>query len=182
MHPAFLYLPGRRLSLTELSAARLDGHVVEVGDAYIPADLPAGPEVRAASLAPLIQTGAAASGPSAAWVHGAGDAAPTPHHVRRAVTRRLRPMQSPRVRYHDTVLPDEDVITLAGVRVTTVERTLADLALAAHRDGTLHPWLTALGMLDPAATRSALGRVQALQRVPGSRGAIVLLEALVTTT
>ena len=34
----FLYFPHDRLSPAELSAARLDGHVVELGEGYIPAD------------------------------------------------------------------------------------------------------------------------------------------------
>ena len=34
----FLYFAGDRLSLAELACARLDGDVVEIGDAYMPAD------------------------------------------------------------------------------------------------------------------------------------------------
>ena len=39
MHPAFLYLPGARLELAELAAAALDGHLVAMGEGFIPADL-----------------------------------------------------------------------------------------------------------------------------------------------
>ena len=54
MHPALFYLPGDRLMQPELSAARLDGHVVEMGEGYIPADVVEGPEARAAALRSLI--------------------------------------------------------------------------------------------------------------------------------
>lgn len=179
MHPAFLYLPGDRLSLPELSAARLDGHVIDLGDAYIPADLVEGPGVRAASLGPLLRTGTAIAGPSAAWVHGAGDAPPSPHHLRRAVARRVRPVMSTRVRYHDTPIPDDDLMLLGGVAVTTFARTLVDLALGAHRDHALVPWLHDLAAIDREALRDALARLHTLHRVPGSRTATRLLETIV---
>ena len=38
MASPFLYQIDDRLSLAELTAARLDGHLVELGEAYIPAD------------------------------------------------------------------------------------------------------------------------------------------------
>lgn len=72
MHPALLYLPGTRLSLPELTAARLDGHVVELGDAYVPADTVEGVDARAASVAAGIPDRMGACGPTAAWIHGAG--------------------------------------------------------------------------------------------------------------
>ncbi|MBS1698095.1 MAG: SAM-dependent methyltransferase, partial [Actinobacteria bacterium] len=92
MHGPFLHLPGERLSLTELSAARLDGDVVELGEAYAPADLVETAVLRAASLAPLTHgiRGAAFAGMSAAWIHGAGDAPPEVHELQSATGRRLR--------------------------------------------------------------------------------------------
>lgn len=178
MHPAFLYVPGERLSLPELTAARLDGDVVDIGEAYIPADLVEGAEVRAASLAPLVQPGSALCGPSAVWVHGACDAPPNPHHLRRAVTRRIRPVQTPRIRFHDTPLAPEDVVVIGGVAVTTAERTLLDLALGSHRDATLDRWAGMLAGHDPALGERVLTRIHRLERVPGSRRARELLESL----
>ena len=54
MHPAFLYLPGERLTIPELSAARIDGHLVDLGEGYIPADLIESPSARAAAIAALV--------------------------------------------------------------------------------------------------------------------------------
>ncbi len=67
----FLYFPGDRLSRTELSAARLDGHVVEVGEAYMPADAVETRELRAGSARPWLSAALALTHESAAWVHGA---------------------------------------------------------------------------------------------------------------
>ncbi|MFF7292556.1 type IV toxin-antitoxin system AbiEi family antitoxin [Microbacterium sp. NPDC008134] len=178
MHPAFLYLPGDRLTLTELTAARLDGDVVDIGDAYIPADLIEGADVRAASIAAIVPSGTAVCGPSAVWVHGACDEAPNPHHLRRAVTRRIRAVQSPRVRYHDTPLPSEDVLVIGGIPVTSPQRTLVDLALRSHREPELDRWARMLAAHDPGLIVIARERVRALQRVPGSRRAAEMLEGL----
>lgn len=176
VHPALLYLPGARLSLPELSAARLDGHVVDLGDAYIPADLVEGADVRAASIAALVQDGAAVCGPSAAWVHGAGDAPPPVHHVKRCVERRVRPRTSARLVFHDTVLPPAHVVMIGGVPVSTPGRTMMDLATSLHRDPRVLPWMNALAVACPEATRHALTELRGTTRVPGSRAGIAALE------
>ncbi|WP_315637758.1 MULTISPECIES: hypothetical protein [Microbacterium] len=182
MHPALLYLPGARLSVGELSAARLDGHVVEVGDAYIPADLPESPDVRAHSIAALVQEGAAACGPSAAWIHGARDAPPSIHHVRRCVERRVRPRVQTRVSFHDTLVPAADVLCLGGVLVTSPVRTMGDLATALHRDPRVLPWMQALAQVDPTALDGAIADLRARHRVPGSVSGVAALERLVRRT
>jgi hypothetical protein len=182
MHPAFLYVPDDRLSLSELSAARLDGHLVELGDVYVPADLVEGRELRAASLATLVVPGIAASGPTAAWIHGARDAAPAPHHARRAVSRRIRPPQSPRLTYHDTAAPPSDLEEVGGILVTTPERTLFDLVLGLHRDPTLLPWARSLADMRTELVGAALARLDRTHRMPGSRSARSVLERLAVRT
>ncbi|MFJ6547865.1 type IV toxin-antitoxin system AbiEi family antitoxin [Microbacterium sp. NPDC091676] len=179
MHPALLYLPGLRLSQPELCAARLDGHVVEIGDAYIPADLPESADVRASSIASLIQEGAAACGPSAAWIHGAGDRPPTVHHARRWVERRVRPRMDSRVVFHDTRLPRTDVQIIGGIAVSTPVRTLCDLATTLHRDPRVLPWMQALAQVHPAALDDAMEALRTRNRVPGSVSGLAALERLV---
>lgn len=178
MHPALLYLPGARLSLPELSAARLDGHVVDIGDAYIPADLLEAADVRAASVSALVQDGAAACGPTAAWIHGAGDAPPPVHHVKRCVQRRIRGHASARLVFHDTVLPEYDVVQIGGVPVSTPVRTMVDLATTLHRDPRMLPWMEALAVAQPAVTDGALVTLRRLNRVPGSRAGQAALARL----
>ncbi|MFB8190614.1 type IV toxin-antitoxin system AbiEi family antitoxin [Microbacterium sp. NPDC055988] len=178
MHPAFLYVPGERLSQTELSAARIDGHVVDVGDAYIPADLVEGPDVRASTVAALVRPGTAACNQTAAWIHGAGDTPPAVHHVKRCVDRRIRPVTSARLVFHDTLLPAEDVCVLGGVAVSSPARTMLDLATTLHRDPRVLPWMDLLAAACPDTPEAALRDLRDLRRVPGSRMGSAALERL----
>ncbi|CAH0148346.1 hypothetical protein SRABI76_00728 [Microbacterium oxydans] len=182
MHPALLYVPGHRLSLPELSAARLDGDVIDIGDAYIPADLVESPDVRASSVAGFVQEGTAASGPTAAWIHGAGDAPPSVHHLQRARVRRVRPRPSLRVVFHDTAVDAVDLVELGGIAVVTPTRTMLDLVLALHRDaGALH-WIERLAEVAPAVVHEARSTLEALERVPGTRTGREVLERLALRT
>ena len=178
MHPAFFYLPGERLALPELAAARLDGTVVEVGEGYIPADLIEGPDVRAASLVSLLPRDTAIAGPSAAWVHGAGDRPPARLHVRRAVDRRVRLQSGSRLVFHDTAVPASDLVSLDGVAVTAPARTMTDLALGLHRDPTLLDWTRGLAAAVPGTVDDAIVRLASSSRVPGARRALSTLERL----
>ncbi|MCK2036841.1 hypothetical protein KZC51_11915 [Microbacterium sp. SSW1-49] len=178
MHPALLYVPGRRLSLSELSAARLDGHVVELGDAYIPADLTESADVRASSIAALVRPGTAAAGPTAAWIHGAGDTPPAVHHIRRSVPRRVRPQLSRRVIFHDGPLREGEVIRLGDIDVATPLRTMLDLATGVHRDPRLREWIERLALSDPALVTESIDAMTTWNRVPGSRIGRAVLERL----
>lgn len=182
MHPAFLYLPGGRLTVPELSAARLDGHLVELGEGYIPADLVESSSARAAAIASLIPADTAASGPTAAWIHGAGDAPPARHHIRRAVQRRIRPVVPARVTLHDTALPASDLVWIGGVPVMTPARTMTDLALGLYRDESLRRWMVLLSHVDPRLVSEALRDLEALSRVPGKRAGSGALERLLVRT
>ncbi len=176
MHPALFFLPGARLSLPELSAARLDGHVVELGDAYVPADLVEGPTARAASLRHTFPPGTAASGPSAAWILGAGDAAPRRHHARRAVTHRLRILADPLLVYHDAPAAEGESIRRDELAVTSAAQTLTDLVFWAPRYPECIPWAHALVHEIPGLIARVREGIR--PRVPGRRGALALLTEL----
>lgn len=182
MHPAFLFLPGVRLSPAELSAARIDGHVVELGEAYVPADLVETADLRARTLAALVRPGTAASGPTAAWIHGAGDAPPSVHHVKRAVDRRIRPQTNGRLVFHDTLLAASDQQVIGGIAVSTPVRTLFDLATTLHRDPRVLPWMDHLAGVLPGLAADAAAAVRSLNRVPGSRAGLAALERLAVRT
>lgn len=167
MHPAFLYLPGVRLDLPELCAAQLDGHLVAVGEAFIPADLVENPGTRASTIATLIPRETAASGATAAWIHGAGDRPPTHHHVRRIVDRRIRPVLDRRVTLHDVYVPESELTVVGGVTVLTPLRTMVDLALGLHRDESLLRWIGALADVFPALAGDAVDALDDFGRVPG---------------
>ena len=99
----------QRLSAAELSAARLDGHLVELGEGYIPADAVETTHLRAASLAVLLGATLAATHLSAAWVYGAIDAAPPRHTVQRAVPRRIHHVIDRRDPVPGRIIGDDDL-------------------------------------------------------------------------
>lgn len=124
----FLFFPGERLALSELSAACLDGMLVPLGEGFIPADAVETPWMRARSLSPLLAERWAGVRLTAAWVHGGMPREPVRHHLQRVVSTRTRAHHATRAVFHDVRLPAADVVVLAGVHVSTPGRTLADLA------------------------------------------------------
>ncbi len=124
----FLYFAGDRLSGAELCAARLDGDVVEIGEAYMPADAVETRELRAGSMRERLSPALALTRESAAWVHGALAEAPVRHRVQRLSPRRIHHVFDVRLVYRDVALRVSDVQTIAGIAVTTPEKTLGDLA------------------------------------------------------
>nr|WP_274638297.1 hypothetical protein [Microbacterium bovistercoris] len=176
MGSPYLYFAGERLSQAELSAACLDGHLVELGDGYMPADAVETVALRAGSLLPLLGDTLAAVHLSAAWVHGALAMPPGRHRVQRAVPQRLHHVIDRRLRYHDRRLPEDDLMFTGGAWVATPTRTLADLARdpdveAVHAAGAM----VRAGIADPDA---ALGWLAAAGPVPHTRRAHVLLRRL----
>jgi hypothetical protein len=146
----FLYFVDDRLSLAELCAARIDGDVVELGDAYIPADAVETRALRAGSLSGILGQTLAATHLSAAWVHGVLPVAPIRHTVQRGVSRRLNRLPARNLVYRDLAVDAADLELIGGVLVTAPLRTLCDLArvddlthrraaalLAESRDGLL---------------------------------------------
>lgn len=179
MHPALLYRPGDRLSLPELSAARIDGHVIEVGAAYMPADTTEGADARAASIAWEIPTRVGASGPTAAWIHGAGSLPPTTHHVRRTVSARFRPHATALLILHEPEFADEDMTEIGGLMVGTPLFTGTELALGAAAQPDYARWLSRLLGAMPELGEELLHRVDRLHRRPGRTQARSLLRTLV---
>ena len=123
----FLYFADDRLSTAELTAARLDGDLVEVGEAFMPADAVETRELRAASFRSIGGPERAVTHASAAWVHGAIPDPPLIHTLQRAGRRRAAFPVDARIRVRDVALPAGDVELISGVAVTTPVRTLVDL-------------------------------------------------------
>lgn len=169
MRSAFLHIPGDRLSLAELTAARLDGDVVGLGEAFAPADLVETAVLRASSLTSLVagMRDAAFAGMSAAWIHGAGDAAPETHELQSASGRRLRAPATRRIIVHDPALDPADVQRLGGVAVTTPERTVIDLLRWPVTLPERHRWALLMVQTDPALVGRAAARLAAMRHGPG---------------
>ncbi len=121
--------------------------------------------------------GAALSHRSAAALHGIRDG---DRALDVTTTRRVRARGV--VVQRTIALPADDVTTCSGIPVTTVPRTLVDLAaiVTARQLATLLREADRAGRLDPAAVRTALGR----KRVPGVgalRAALAEHERLATS-
>lgn len=176
MPSPFLYFADERLSTAELSAARLDGHLVELGEAYIPADAVETRELRAGSLGGLLGDTLAATHLSAAWVHGALAEPPARHTVQRAVSRRLHHVLGRRLHYRDLQVDPNDLARIGGVWVTVPVRTLADLSRVGDD---AHVRAAAL-MADaaPGLAGHAVAWLEDHGALPAKRSALALLRAL----
>lgn len=175
----FVYVAGDRLSVAELSAACLDGHVVGLGDAYVPADLVESPALRAATLADTLGASLAASHLTAAWVHGGIDEPPARLSVQRAVTARLHHITDRRLQYHDVQADPEALERIGGCLVTSAERTVADLARMESPEHTAA--LTTWAARDPAVVAAASAWLDSRHRLPYGRRARELLGSLTTS-
>ncbi|WP_029144223.1 hypothetical protein [Microbacterium luticocti] len=176
MHSLHLYFPGDRLSEAELFAACLDGHLAPVGEAFLPADAVETAALRAASLAPLLGGQLAATGLSAAWIHGALAFPPGRHSAQRVSAQRRGHILDRRIEYHDRRLDADQVMVLGGVHVTTPTRTLADLvrvADAAHREAA--EMMVRTGIAD---AHTAVQWLHSAGPLPNKRAGLTLLRAL----
>ncbi|MDR6868564.1 hypothetical protein J2Y69_003183 [Microbacterium resistens] len=176
----FLLLPGDRLSQAELCAARLDGDVVEIGDAYAPADRVETAHLRAAAIAGRRgpHSGLAFAGTSAAWIHGAGDAPPERHELQLTERRRVRLASPHRVLLHERRLPASDTVVLDDVRVACPVRTLVDLARWASRREDALRWALALAVARPELLAEAGPRIEQFRGTPGHRTAERLFDRM----
>jgi len=176
MPSLFLYFADEQLSLAELSAARLDGHLVELDEAYIPADAVETRELRGGSLTELLGDTLAATHLTATWVHGALHDPPTRHTVQRAVSRRLHHVLGRRLHYRDLSVDPVDLVKIGGVWVTRPVRTLADLARVADDDHAHAAMLLADAV--PGLATEATSWLRTHGALPNKRSALAFLGGL----
>jgi hypothetical protein len=165
------HVPHDPLSPAELSAARLDGELIALGDAYVPADALETPALRAASLRPVLGTRLVAIGLTAAWVHGALGIPPAVHHAQRGSRGVTRPVRRD-VRFRDTAISEADTVVLAGVRVASPARTLVELARQASDPECER---AARRLATGPTVRLALDWLAAHRRYPGRQRALAFL-------
>ena len=115
------------LPLAELSAARLDGELFAIDEAYSPIDVPDGPTERARSIAPYCQGRLMAEQNSAAWIWGARANPPTFHELCASLGARGRPAFPLRTLVREVVIDEIEFVVLGDVPVTTPLRTIVDL-------------------------------------------------------
>ncbi len=171
----FLYFAGDRLSTAELTAARLDGDVVEIGEGFMPADAVETRELRAASLRVFIRDTLAVTHASAAWVHGALALPPSPHVVQRISARRIHHVLDTRLRYRDVRLPPADVMHISGLAVATPVRTLVDLVREAVGEGADAATVEAMCAWRPELIAAAIAWLEEAKPLPYKRPALAHL-------
>jgi hypothetical protein len=169
----FLYFGGDRLSEAELIAASLDGHLVRLGEGFVPADTVETAALRAASLSPLVGDDAAATHASAAWVLGASDEPPARHSIQRTSVHRTRHRLDARYVYRDPRIEPRDLIEVGGIAVTSPARTMVDLARDAEPDAAA--LVQRLVALYPGALSGAREWFFARGKIPGKRAGLALL-------
>lgn len=177
MPSPYLYFAGGRLSVAELSAACLDGHLVELGEGYIPADAVETPSLRAASLAQLLGDSLAATHLTAAWVHGALPDPPSRHTVQRASAKRLHHVFGRRIVYRELRVDDADLERISSALVTSPVRTLADLSRV--RDVTHDRAMRLLAGSMPGLSSAAIAWLERAGALPHKRAALDTLRSLV---
>ena len=176
MPSPFLYFADDRLSRAELSAARLDGDLVELGEAYIPADAVETSGLRAGSLAGVVTASLAATHLTAAWIHGALPDPPARHTVQRASAHRRKHTPDHRLIYRDLAVDPADLLRMGGVWVTSATRTLADLSRVDDEPHARAAML--LAGSTPGLTEGAIRWLEAHPSLPHRRAALTRLRGL----
>lgn len=116
------------LPLPELLAARLDGEVFRIDDAFAPLDEIEGPAHRARAILARAPSRFIAEQHSAAWVWGALQLPPVKHEYCVDIGARVSGSPARRHRVREVVIDANDIATLGGFSVTTRLRTAVDLA------------------------------------------------------
>lgn len=164
------------LPLPELLAARLDGDVYSVGDAFAPIDECEQPHHRARSIAVTVSPRLIAERATAAWIHGARPTPPAVHQVCTSYFARTRPAHERPLVLREVVIGPDEVESIGGIAVTTVLRTAIDLSRteAGFERETVLSLLTMAG-LEP---QGVLDAVLSRPKLAGKRRAVARLEAL----
>lgn len=154
-----LVLDDRHLPAAELRAAQLDGELGALGGAFLITDSPATCVARASSLAPRVPARTILEGRSAAWVWGwTHDCAAVRLCV--PLTARIGSELRRSLGVREVSIERDEVHGIAGVAVTSPERTLIDLARFDERDDivtVLAAGISAGGMTEEVV-RAALDR------------------------
>lgn len=113
---------------TELWAARLDGEVTALAEAFLPAGMPLTTAVRARALAPILPARAILELHSAAWVLGAATLLPARHTIAVHAGDRSPVPRHSRAVVREVIFRRGDITTIEGLWLTTAARTATDLA------------------------------------------------------
>lgn len=172
-------LSAHDLPVAELTAARLDGELFRVDDAFAPVDEIEQPAHRAAAVRASVPDRLIAEQRSAAWIWGALDLPPTHHELCIATGVRSHSPGVAWMRIREVVVDPSEVIVIAGLQVTTPLRTIVDLArfspMFGEAEKRMVAWLMqhhGLGLADCEAD------IDRRRNLPGKRRALARLRRL----
>jgi hypothetical protein len=115
------------LPMAELGAARLDGEVYALADGWCSLDQADAAATRAVAAGLLVPVRAIAERMTAAWIYGVAPL-PSPHQFCVDQGARAHIPPSAQLQLREVTCPPEDMVELAGRRVTTPLRTICDIA------------------------------------------------------
>ncbi|MFF1572176.1 hypothetical protein ACFVWR_05470 [Leifsonia sp. NPDC058292] len=173
------FLDSSVLSLAELCAARLDGELFSVGDAFVLLDTPDTAELRAGAFHRSAPRGVVADRLTASWIHGVRATPPAPWQVCGDSARRISATAAQGIDLRQCVLGRGDVEVLGDARVTTPLRTAVDLLRIVPRF--TRQWATeilALLELDDTGFDACRRSLRRHPHSPGNRRALERLGAL----
>jgi len=121
-------LDSTNLPLPELQCAALDGEVFPLDLVFCPIDEFETLHLRARALGTVIDSRIIAERMTAAWLWGAVSRPPRRHHLCVSIGARTRPPLGLQAMLREVVITEDDIATVAGVRITSRLRTVLDLA------------------------------------------------------
>jgi len=158
------------LPLAELCAARLDGELVAVDEAFVAVDTAIIASVRATAAARDWSPRLIAEQGTAAWIWGATPAPPPRHQLCASLERRARPPTPARCVLREVVIDDDEILLTAGVPVTAPLRTLVDIARFSPQFGpTEQATVRELARLAGATLAECRGALDRRRNLPGKR-------------
>ena len=167
------------LPLAELCAARLDGELYALDEAFAPIDSPEGPTERARSVAAYCHGRLIAEQSTAAWIWGARATPPRYHELCASLGARARPVFPLRTLVREVVIDESEFAIIGGVPVTTPLRTIVDLVRTREtfgdEDAAVIGRLLSIGRTTVANCLTAL---ESRQNLPNKRRARVRLSTL----
>lgn len=119
--------PFDTLPSVELSAARLDGELYCIADAFCPVDLPETPRIRAQAVMHSRSLRLIAERDTAAWIWGATVAEPAVHQFCASSTARSKSSVSSGPGVREVVIHAQEMRVLGGRQVTSPLRTACDI-------------------------------------------------------
>ena len=167
------------LPSAELRAARIDGQVFAVDDAFAPVGEPDSSDLRADVLARLVPDRLIVERTSALWVYGARAQAPFRHQLCMDLSNRTTPHHSLRFEFRECRIEAVDVVQLGALKITSHVRTAIDLLRTSEPFSVGDAFdVLAVLQLGGSGVRECRQRIRSQPRYPGVRRALARLASL----